>query len=169
MALRSRAAEQKERRAQCVPLQAADLAVQQELWVCAGMAAGLSVSLPCPRLSAGELHSRRVSEQMRFLPATLLFFPWRDHLKAQTVCSRARSSCFVCMSSKRNFRSHCNAVHRSLLESIALISSHSTTKKTRKNENKGEPACGFCASLSVMRKCSAVRTVASEGCDSMLQ
>lgn len=116
--------------------------------MCAGMAAGLSVPLPCPRVSPGELHSRRVSEQVCFLPATLLFSPWQNHLKAQTVCSRARSSCFVCMSSKRNFRFHCNAAHRSLLESIALISSHSTTKKTRKNENKGEPSVWLlCLSL----------------------
>lgn len=32
------------------------------------------------------------------------------------------------------------SIHKSLLESITLISSYSTTKKTKKNENKGEPS-----------------------------
>lgn len=47
------------------------------------------------------------------------------------------------MNKKENLGFHCNAIHKSLLESITLISSYSTTKKTRKNKNKGEPSMGL--------------------------
>lgn len=44
------------------------------------------------------------------------------------------------MSRKGNLGFYCNAIHQSLLESITRISSYSTTKKTKKNKNKGEPS-----------------------------
>lgn len=77
---------------------------------------------------------------MLLLPAVHLFSPWLNNLEIEIVCSHPSSSSFICMNRKENLGFHCNAIHKSLLESITLISSYSTTKKTRKNKNKGEPS-----------------------------
>lgn len=85
-----------------------------------------------------ELYSKVISYQMLLLPAVHLFSPWLNNHEIEIVCSHPSSSSFICMNRKENLGFHCNAIHKSLLESITLISSYSTTKKTRKNKNKGE-------------------------------
>lgn len=95
-----------------------------------------------PSQGAGHHHVRAVL-QGYFLSNACSFshpviFSWLNHLKI--VCSHPSSSCFVCMSRKGNLGFCCNAIHKSLLENITLISSYCTPKKTEKNKNKGEPS-----------------------------
>lgn len=88
-----------------------------------------------------------------------MFFPWLNHLKIVIVCSHPSSSFSICMSRKENLGFYCNAIHKSLLESITLISSYPTTKKTAKNKNKGQPSMWLLslAASRLLRK--YVRTV----------
>lgn len=104
---------------------------------------GISWSRPIPgswepHTIMSQLCFKVISYQMFLLPAIQLFSPWVNHLKI--VCSHPSSACFVCMSRKGNLGFCCNAIHKSLLESITLISSYCTPKKTEKNKNKGEPS-----------------------------
>lgn len=96
----------------------------------------------CRELDTSHHHVRAVLQGYFLsnipLPAIQLFSPWLNHLKID--CSHPSSSCFVCMSRKGNLGFCCNAIHNSLLESITLISSYCTPKKTEKNKNKGEPS-----------------------------
>jgi len=84
---------------------------------------------------AGQLAHRHVSEpcskvipyQTLLLPAIPLFPPWLNHLKIEIVCSHPCYSCFICGGRKGNLGFYCNAIHKSLLESITLISSYPAT------------------------------------------
>lgn len=87
-----------------------------------------------------ELCSKVISYQMLLLPAIQLFSLWLNHLKIEIVCSHPSSSCSICTSRKGNLGFYFNAIHKSLLESITVSSSYSTTKKTKKHKNKGEPS-----------------------------
>lgn len=100
----------------------------------AGSSQGAGHLTPSCQSSASRLFPIKCS----FFQPSSYFSPWLNHLKI--VCSHPSSSCFVCMSRKGNLGFCCNAIHKSLLESITLISSYCTPKKTEKNKNKGEPS-----------------------------